>query len=86
MVEINAETLLQLHVLILTFAIPLVIAFVRQKLRCIEKIDKRSFRQSQAFLVYAEMIDNQTNITQNNQNSNLRDTIEGLLKDEKGNL
>lgn len=82
---------IQIHLILLTILGPLiagsVIAWVKTKTRCLDKIDKRSFRQSQALIVMAQEIDKQTNHAHpDDQKSDLASTVEKLLKDEKGNL
>jgi|APSaa5957512535_1039671.scaffolds.fasta_scaffold05906_10 hypothetical protein len=81
----------QVHLLILTVLGPItaaaVIAWIKSKTKCLDKIDKRSFRQSQALIVMAQEIDKQTNHAHPDDTpSELAKTVEKLLKDEKGDL
>lgn len=82
---------IQIHLIILTVLGPItagaVIAWIKSKTKCLDKIDRRSFRQSQALIVMAQEIDRQTNHAHPDVvPSDLAKTVEKLLKDEKGNL
>ena len=88
MVEIDP---IQVRLTMLTIVGPaitgIILAWVKSKTKCLSKIDKRSFRQSKALIVMAQEIDRQANYAHHkNQKSDLSETIEELLKDEKGNL
>ncbi|GEM_PF-4286970 len=84
--EYTIETIIQIHLVIISFAIPVLIAWIRKKTMCLDKIDKRSFRQSQALLVLSQEIDKQTNKAHPGTESELAERVETILKDEEGKL
>lgn len=82
---------IEIHVYILTALAPIIAgglyAFIKAKLRCLDKIDKRSFRQSQALILLGDKLDDFKK--QNHKDGptpTFRRDIEQILKDEKGNL
>ena len=87
MEAIGQEMVFQIHLVILSIAVPASIGFVWKKFKCIDKIDQRSIRHSKAWLVYVKMTDDQANRerTEYPKSENFQ-IIEKLLKDENGNL
>ena len=87
MAELFNDMFFQIHLIIVSIAIPSILAWVKHKTSCLDKIDKRSFRQSQAMIILAQEIDQQTNFAHPKDiRSELAKRVESLLKDEKGNL
>lgn len=86
MSEILNTQIFQIHLLIVSIMIPIIIAWVRSKISCLDKVDKRTFRISQALITMAEDIDKQTNRAHKDAQSTLAERLKRGLEDERGNL
>lgn len=62
-----------------------VIGWLKNKFKCIDKVDKRSFRQSKAIIILANRLDD-INQDQHGKDLNLGAEVEEILKDQYGNL
>jgi uncharacterized membrane protein len=62
-----------------------VVVWLKGKFRCIDKVSKRSFRQSKALIILANRFDN-INEDQHGKDHHLGDEVEEILKDEHGDL
>lgn len=63
-----------------------VVSFCTAVYRCVQKQGKRGYRQSQAILILAKNIEEQTKRDHPDYNGGLYKEAEISLKDEKGNL
>ena len=61
------------------------LAWLRGKFKCIDKLNKRTFRQSKALIILANRFDD-INEDQHGKDHHLGNEVEEILKDEKGNL
>lgn len=80
------DIIIQVHLLVVSILIPVLIAWIHSKTKCLQKIDQRSFRQSQAMIILSKKLDNQNTKYHSDSTSDFTDQIETLLKDEEGNL
>ena len=65
-----------------------IFVFFKAKIKCVDKIEKRTFRQSKGMLNMAANLDTITNRLhpEEKDNSNFYEQMERDLKDENGNL
>ncbi len=62
-----------------------VFVWLRGKFKCIDKVNKRTFRQSKALIILANRLDDIIE-DQHGKDHHLGDEVEEILKDDRGNL
>ncbi|GKS67353.1 hypothetical protein YTPLAS73_09000 [Nitrosarchaeum sp.] len=82
---LSSEAFAEIYLIILSIILPVVIAWMQSKIKCLDKLDKRTFRIAQALIIMAQDIDKQTNRTHPETNSDLSARVEKILRDSNGN-
>ena len=80
------ESIFEIHLIIVSVTIPVILAWVKTKTNCLDKVDRRTFRISKAMIILAEDIDKQTNQSHPDTDSTLHKRVKEILQDEKGDL
>ena len=86
MVYTMDEQIFQIHLILLSIIFPAIAAWFFRKFRCIDRLGKRSFRQSKALIELSRAIERQTNEAHPDVKSDVANMTERLLRDEEGNL
>jgi hypothetical protein len=84
--EMAVPVWMQIQLIGITIAIPIAIAWAKGKIGCLDKVNKRSFRQSKAHLNLAAKLDEMTKDLHKDSEPTFYNQMERDLKDENGNL